>query len=117
MEIVSIVDILSGAMLGTAAVSAIAGAALGIRRKTGGARGFLLGLLLPVVGVGIVAISGKAVRDMKPPQPSVGKYARERARTQFQKEHPNGSRRVPDAGQRHGTVLTGRKREVRGRKR
>ena len=39
--------------------SSITSAIMGSKRKIGSARGFLLGMLLPIVGVGLVALSKK----------------------------------------------------------
>lgn len=49
-------------MGGTTVGSAITGAVMGSRREIGAFRGFLWGLLLPVVGIGRVWISDRIVR-------------------------------------------------------
>ncbi len=53
-------------MGGTTVGSAITGAVMGSRREIGAFRGFLWGLLLPVVGIGRVWISDRIVRHDNP---------------------------------------------------
>lgn len=59
MEMTDIVNILMNSMTGITMASSVAGALMGSRRRIGAAKGLLIGLFLPVIGLAIVAYSRK----------------------------------------------------------
>ena len=77
---------------GTTVGSAITGAVMGSRREIGAFRGFLWGLLLPVVGIGRVWISGRIVRHDNTERTlnnnGTSQIAAEAARKQYEMDNP-----------------------------
>lgn len=72
--------------------SAITGAFMGSRREIGAFRGFLWGLLLPVVGIGRVWISDRIVRHDNTERTrnnnGTSQIAAEAARKQYERDNP-----------------------------
>lgn len=79
-------------MGGTTVGSAITGAVMGSRREIGAFRGFLWGLLLPVVGIGRVWISDRIVRHDNTERTrndnGTSQIAAEAARKQYERDNP-----------------------------
>lgn len=78
-------------MGGTTVGSAITGAVMGSRREIGAFRGFLWGLLLPVVGIGRVWISDRIVRHDNTERirnNGTSQIAAEAARKQYERDNP-----------------------------
>ena len=79
-------------MGGTTVGSAITGAVMGSRREIGAFRGFLWGLLLPVVGIGRVWISDRIVRHDNTERTrnnnGTSQIAVEAARKQYERDNP-----------------------------
>lgn len=79
-------------MGGTTVGSAITGAVMGSRREIGAFRGFLWGLLLPVVGIGRVWISDRIVRHDNTEHTrnnnGTSRIAAEAARKQYERDNP-----------------------------
>lgn len=94
METIGIVYALQSAMAAAAAASGIAGAILGSRRKIGGAKGLLAGLLLPGIGVLITAASPKKAKHEARNDSAIHEAARDRAREQFRHDHNEKPRSV-----------------------
>ena len=79
-------------MGGTTVGSAITGAVMGSRREIGAFRGFLWGLLLPVVGIGRVWISDRIVRHDNTERTRnnnvASQIAADAARKQYERDNP-----------------------------
>ena len=79
-------------MGGTTVGSAITGAVMGSRREIGALRGFLWGLLLPVVGIGRVWISDRIVRHDNTERTrnnnGTSQIAADAARKQYERDNP-----------------------------
>ena len=79
-------------MGGTTVGSAITGAVMGSRREIGALRGFLCGLLLPVVGIGRVWISDRIVTHDNTERTrnnnGTSQIAADAARKQYERDNP-----------------------------
>lgn len=79
-------------MGGTTVGSAITGAVMGSRREIGAFRGFLWGLLLPVVGIGRVWISDRIVRHDNTERirnnNGTSQISADAARKQYERDNP-----------------------------
>lgn len=94
MEIIGIVYAVQSAMAAAAVASGITGAILGSRRKIGGAKGLLAGLLLPGIGVLIAAASPKKTTPKALNNSAIHEAARDRAREQFRHDNTEKPRSV-----------------------
>lgn len=92
MEMTDIVNILMNSMTGITMASSVAGALMGSRRRIGAAKGLLIGLFLPVIGVTIVATSRKTVlkKEKKTDENdrTISEEAHKNAGEQFNKDNP-----------------------------
>lgn len=100
--------------------SATIGAILGNRRKIGSAKGFIAGLLLPLVGVGLVAMSRKKehpdTKQRTQERHTLKKDAEMAAKEQFRRDNPQAVNKEnteipvmkPHLGQSDGRVISRR---------
>lgn len=92
MGILEIAIVALSVMGGTTVGSAITGAVMGSRRDIGAFRGFLWGLLLPVVGIGRVWISDRIVRHDNTERTRnsncTSQIAADAARKQYERDNP-----------------------------
>lgn len=103
MEMTDLVNILMNSMTGITAASSVAGALMGSRRRIGAGKGLLIGLVLPVVGLGIVATSRKTERNKGKEPDEKDCTIRENARKNA-REHYNGNSEIRPVRQPEGRL-------------
>lgn len=103
MEMTDLVNILMNSMTGITAASSVAGALMGSRRRIGAGKGLLIGLVLPIIGLTIVAASRKTGRKKGKETDEKDRAIRENARKNA-REHYNGNSEIRQVRQPEGRL-------------
>lgn len=116
MEMTDIVNILMNSMTGITMASSVAGALMGSRRRIGAAKGLLIGLFLPVIGVTIVATSRKTVLKKEKKTDENDRTISEEAHKNAREHYNNYTAIRPDR-QRECSPQKGKRSYSKGQKR